>query len=159
MFYKSKKYLILGMLSRIEEYKGQLDLIEAFNKLPTKLQNKYKIFFIGNGKRSEIIKLDTKIKNYKLNKFCKRINYLQIDSLTILNNFDIFYSLTRDFEGFGYSIAESLYTSVPVVSTNVGGIPEYLNNKNSTLVEPRDIAAITETLKNFVAKRFNTSTC
>ena len=153
IFNKSKKYLILGMLSRIEEYKGQLDLIEAFSKLPAKLQNKYKIFFIGNGKRSEIIKLDTKIKNYKLNKFCKRINYLQIDSLTILDNFDIFYSLTRDFEGFGYSIAESLYTSVPVVSTNVGGITEYLNNKNSTLVKPRDIAAITETLKNFVTKK------
>ena len=153
IFNKSKKFLILGMLSRIEEYKGQQDLIEAFNELPTKFKNKYRIYFVGNGKRPEVLKLEAKIKNYKLSKFCKRIDYLQTDSLTILNNFDIFYSLTRDFEGFGYSIAESLYTSVPVVSTNVGGIPEYLNNKNSTLVKPSDIAAITETLKNFVIRK------
>ena len=151
--FKKKNYIVIGMLARIEEYKGQLDLVEAFNKLTFEQKKKYKIFFVGNGTKSELTKLNNQIKKYELQKYFKRIGYIREDSLTVLKNFDIFYSLTRDFEGFGYSIAESLFASVPVVSTNVGGIPEYLNNKNATLVRPRDINAISNTMINFLKKK------
>ena len=33
---------------------------------------------------------------------------------------------TRDFEGFGYSLAEAMAYSVPIISTNVGGSKEFL---------------------------------
>ena len=33
------------MLSRIERYKGQSDLIDAFANLPKKIKSKYKVFF------------------------------------------------------------------------------------------------------------------
>ena len=39
------------MLSRIEEYKGQLDLIEGFNKLPKNYKSKCIVFLVGSGKQ------------------------------------------------------------------------------------------------------------
>ena len=75
------------------------------------------------------------------------------DSYTILKNFDLYFSLTRDFEGFGYSIAEALYAGVPVVSTNVGGTAEFLNKNNSELIKPRSIKVITKLLSDFLKNK------
>ena len=49
------------MLSRIERYKGQSDLIDAFADLPKKIQLKYKVFFVGSGNFNEVsfLKKDT----------------------------------------------------------------------------------------------------
>ena len=57
---------------------------------------------------------------------------------TIIGNLDILVSLTRDFEGFGYSLAEAMAYSVPIISTNVGGSKEFLNKKNANIVKPYD---------------------
>ena len=59
------------------------------------------------------------------------------DSRKIISNYDLLLSPTRDFEGFGLSIAESLSVGVPVISTKVGGVLDYLNNKNSILVKAK----------------------
>jgi glycosyltransferase involved in cell wall biosynthesis len=155
IFKIDKKLYTVGMLARIESYKGQIDLVEGFNNLPPQFKKKYKIFFIGSGSDFEIQKLNNLIKTYKLTNHIKRIDFINENSLTILNNFDIFFSLTKDFEGFGYSIAEALYALTPVVSTKVGGVTEFLNNKNSTLINSGDINSITEFLKKFlVSKKF-----
>ena len=66
---------------------------------------------------------------------------------------NVFFSLTRDFEGFGYSIAESLLAKTPVISTKVGGVVEFLNKDNSELIEPRDTKKITQILIKFIKKR------
>ena len=46
-----------------------------------------------------------------------------------MKNFNIFISLTRTFEGIEYSLAEAMSFSIPVITTNVGGSKEFLNNK------------------------------
>lgn len=152
-FSKFKNIYSLGMLARIEDYKGQIDLLRGFNNLSEKEKNSFHIFFIGNGSKKEIRKLNEFIKNYKLKKFITRFKYINEDSFKIVSNFDIFFSLTKDFEGFGYSIAEALYCSVPVFSTKVGGVVEYLNHNNSTLINPGDINSITLYLKHFLINR------
>lgn len=149
-FKKNKKIYFAGMLSRIETYKGQIDLIEAFNNLSEEKKKLFKIYLIGGGTNYEINKINNLIKKYNLKNFVRRTNYINEDSLLILKNFDIYYSLTRDFEGFGYSIAESLYVSTPVVATKVGGVVEFLNNKNSTLINPGDIKSITKSFEDFL---------
>ncbi len=152
--FKTKKGILkIGMLSRIEKYKGQLDLVEGFSKLPKKLQLKYKVFFVGNGTTNDIRYLQNKIDNYRLNNYFKIVKYINRDSLIILSNFDLFFSLTRDFESFGYSLAEALYAGIPVVSTKVGGTTEFLNHNNAELIKPMDIKAISKLLEDFVFKR------
>ncbi len=145
--------LKIGMLSRIESYKGQSDLIEAFANLPKKIQVKYKVFFVGSGNFKEVSFLKNKIFENNLSDHFKIIRYINKDSLIILSNFDLFLSLTRDFEGFGYSIAEALYVGTPVISTKVGGVTEYLNKKNSELIKPMETKKLTQLLKNFTKDR------
>ena len=143
----------IGMLSRIEDYKGHLNLIYSFSKLTDKEKKKFKVFFVGNGNPIFIKKINTMIGLKDLNKYFQIINYLKIDSYTILNNFDITISLTKDFEGFGYSVAESLFVKTPVISTNVGGVKEILNDKVATIVKPNDTLSVVKSLRDFLLRK------
>ena len=143
----------VGMLARLEKYKGQIDLVEGFNNLPQNLKDRYKVFFIGSGTQKELNNLRFKITEYNLKKYFKILKYIKGDSLSVIKNLDLLVSLTRDFEGFGYSIAESLYVGTPILSTNVGGVREFLNDKNSKLIKPMDISAISKSLKDFAYRR------
>ena len=149
---RSKKIKI-GMLSRIEEYKGQIDLVEGFNKLSKNLKSKCIVFFVGNGKKQDIKILKRKIRDFKLSNNIKILDYLNEDSYKIINNFDLLMSLTRDFEAFGYSIAEALYVRTPVICTNVGGIKEFVSKKNAIIIQPNNIQSIKQSLKDFLSKK------
>ena len=151
--YKSKFKVL--MLSRIETYKGHEDLVDAFAELPEKIKDKYIIFFVGNGKSRYLKKLKKKITLLNLQKKIKFFSFLNFNSINILKSVDIFFSLTRDFEGFGYSIAESLLAKTPVVSTKVGGTTEFLNKNNSELINPRDVKKISKILEKFSNNRLN----
>ena len=53
------------------------------------------------------------------------------------------YILPSYHEGFPRTIWEAMANSLPVVATNVGGIPNYLeNNKNVILIEPKSVEEI-----------------
>ncbi len=149
IFHSKKRIIKIGMLSRIDRYKGQQDLVNAFTKLPKNLKDKMKVFFVGNGDVKNINELKSIIEKENLNNNFKIVNYVKKDSLTIIQNFDLLISLTRDFEGFGYSIAEALYVKTPVIATKVGGIPEYLNNKNATLINPKSSNELIKAISNF----------
>lgn len=147
------KKIKIGMLSRIEEYKGQMDLVEGFNRLPKKLKDKCKVFLVGNGKKRDMKVLKKKINETKLSDKIKILNYLNEDSYKIINNFDLLVSLTRDFEAFGYSIAEALFVKTPVICTNVGGIKEFVNKKNAIILPPNNIDLIKRSLIDFISKK------
>ena len=127
IFNTKKGVYKIGMLARIEGYKGQIDLVNAFSKLSPKLQKKFKVFFVGNGEKEELKLLVDLINKKNLKNTFKVIKFINEENLLILKNFDLLISLTRDFEGFGYSIAEALYVQTPVIATKVGGVGEFLN--------------------------------
>ena len=57
---------------------------------------------------------------------------------------DVFVSASR-FETFGQTIAEAMLSEKPVIATNIGAIPELLNNgKSGILVEPGDSSALAQ---------------
>ena len=153
IFNTQKSEIKVLMLSRIEKYKGHEDFVAAFSKLPEKLKIKYKIFFVGSGNQAFIKRLKDQINNLKLREYFKFFNYLDFESIRIFKSVDVFFSLTRDFEGFGYSIAEALLAKTPVVSTKVGGVVEYLNKDNSELIEPKNTKKITQILVKFIKNR------
>ncbi len=149
----SKDVFLLGMLSRIESYKGQEDLIKGFSKLPKNIQNKLKIYFIGDGSKKEIEKLKKLISINNLDSYFIFTGYIDYDSTLIVSKLDLLVSLTRTFEGFGLSIVEAMSVGTPVLATKVGAITEYLNQDNSKLVDASNIEQITNALNDFATNK------
>ena len=144
---------LIGILSRIESYKGHIDLIKAFSKLSNDVKNKFKIYFIGDGEKDEIEACNEFISSMNLEKYFVFTGYIEEDSISIVSRLDLLVSVTRTFEGFGLSIAEAMSVGTPVLCTKVGSIPEYLNNENSTLIEPSKPKQIEDALKDFIANK------
>ena len=84
IFRKYKSKLKVLMLSRIESYKGHEDMVNALEKLPEKIRNKYMIFFVGIGKPNYVKMLKKKIIDLDLKDNFKFFNYLNLNSIRIL---------------------------------------------------------------------------
>lgn len=57
-----------------------------------------------------------------------------------------------NYENFPCVIAESLMSGKPVISSNVNGIPEHVNQENGILVNPGDEEALAMAIKSFYSK-------
>lgn len=141
----------IGILSRIEEYKGHEDLLMAYANLSDKKKHKFMIYFIGPSKKNYKDKVLRLLKNLRIEKNVVFTDYLEAESQTIISNLDLLMSLTRDFEGFGITLAEAMSVKVPILATKVGAIPEFLNENNSYLINPRSPSEITLALENFIS--------
>ncbi|RJR31922.1 glycosyltransferase family 1 protein [Candidatus Parcubacteria bacterium] len=105
---------------------------------------------IGGGNSKIKSELDNLIKQYELENFM--LVGSKKNAHRYLKAFDI-YACTSVKEGFPYSILEAMKASLPIVSTNVGGIPEMITTEhNGILVNAGDFQAmaqkITELVKN-----------
>ena len=142
----------VGMMSRIEEYKGHLDLVSAINLLPINYREKLRFFIIGNGEKKYVEKIKNLITNHGLEKNFIFTGYLNTEYNTILPNLDLSIDLTRSNNGFGFSPAEAVSLSVPVIVTSVGAIPEWLNDKYCSVIRPASIIDIKNELVSFIDK-------
>ena len=149
----SREPFLLGMVSRVEAYKGQTDLIEGFSKLSENIKKKLKVYIIGSGKKTEIEKIKKLINEKNLENYFVITGYVDYDSILILSKLDLLISLTKTFEGFGLSITEAMSIGTPVLATKVGAITEYLNKENSTLIEASNINQISNALYDFVVNK------
>ena len=147
---KNRNIIYALVLSRLEYGKGHLDLVEAFKYLSNRVKKKYLVYFIGKGNINFIEELKNKIKNLFLQNNFIFTGYLNKDSREIIANFDLLISPTREFEGFGLSIAESLSVGTPVISTKVGGVLDYLNKNNSILIKAKNPKLIADSLELFL---------
>ena len=94
---------------------------------------------VGSTSSTFFSKLSSYVKHLQLDKHVTFTGYLAGSSLDIVSQFDISVMPTTDFEGFGYSMAESMLCQVPVVASNVGAIPEIIVNQESGfIIEPPD---------------------
>ena len=67
--------------------------------------------------------------------------------------------LFSDIENSPCVIGEALCCGLPVIATNVGGIPELVDNNNGLLTEPKNAKALAATMKEMMMnyKRYNRS--
>ena len=74
----------------------------------------------------------------------------QEDWWELSKEYDIFIN-TTNFDNTPVSVMESMALGLPVVSTNVGGIPYLLDNNNDAiLVKKNDINSMSEAIKNLI---------
>ncbi|PSV90441.1 hypothetical protein CTN01_16075 [Photobacterium angustum] len=133
-------------VSRLQEGKGQEDLIYALSLLPEELKFRCNITFLGEGEN------ETKLKSL--------VNDLKLDSLVLFEGFsnpelyfprsDLFIFTSRLDESFGLSVAEAMMNNVPVVSSDVGAIPSLLDDgKCGYLYSSGNVIELAKLIENF----------
>jgi len=135
-FYDASPVKILFM-GRLEKNKGIYDLIEAAEKIISHEQN-VQFVLCGNGDIKKIISIVEKkgIKKYFKIPGCveDKEKYFKEANIFVLPSY---------FEGVPISILEAASYSLPIVATNVGGIPDVIDNGESGfLVNPGEIKAL-----------------
>ncbi len=135
--------LKIGILSNIKQGKGFEDLLELAKLLKADGIN-FKFIIAGkdlmNGHFQEMI-LNTKMESHFL-----FMGYIE-NKEAFFKEIDLFI-LPTYFEGLPTSILESMQYGVPIIATNVGGIPEMIeHNYNGFLTEPGNILEYYEGIK------------
>lgn len=135
----SKKPVWIGTISELHTNKGLSYAIEAISKV----KNNVIFVIIGEGERRK--KLEELA--VKLGISNKVILIGQLDSASsYLKAFDIF-TLTSITEALPYVLLEAGQASLPTIATDVGGIPEIIeNNKSGLLISSRN----SEEIKNSI---------
>ena len=132
----SGDFFLVGMIGRVERYKGHEDLIIGASFLTKSLRDKLRIVIIGSGAEDEINRLKILAENLGVLKNISFIGYFDENIKLILRELNLVAMLTKDFEGFGLTIAEAMSEGVPVIATNVGAVAEFFTNRSGYLIEP-----------------------
>jgi glycosyltransferase involved in cell wall biosynthesis len=64
--------------------------------------------------------------------------------------------LTKDFEGFGLTIAESMIVETPVIATNVGAVSEFVDQKICHIIRPESPEDIAESVMDILNNKDKT---
>ena len=132
--------VIIGTVASLTEQKGHKYLIEAAKKITAKEKN-ILFVFVGNGGLRKNLEemvcsnnLETSIKFLGLRK----------DIPEIMSSLDIF-TLPSLWEGFGIVITEAMASGLPVIASNVDGIPEIVvDGETGILVPPKSPQELAE---------------
>lgn len=144
---KENDYLI-GTIGRLDEQKGIEYLFKALKIIKEQIQN-FKCLVVGNGRlRSKLEQLKVKL-GIKENVI---LTGARTDANDLMAMFNLFV-LPSLWEGLPNVLLEAMACEKPIIATNVGGVPELIENeKSGILVEPKDpnslAKAIIELIKN-----------
>ncbi|MBN1869448.1 MAG: glycosyltransferase family 4 protein [Candidatus Omnitrophica bacterium] len=134
--------LVVGMLARLSDVKGQDILIEAMSKVTAQLRN-VKLVLVGEGKTEDALK--SKARDLNLNGHVQFFS-VEVDRYEALSLFDLFVMPSRQ-EGLGLSIMEAQSAGLPVIASRVGGIPSLIEDgKTGVLVAPEDPDELAEAM-------------
>jgi len=140
-------HTVIGTIANFYETKGLSYFLQAASQIKKK-KNNVIFIIIGEGELRQ--NLEKQILENNLKAFVILPGRIQ-DAYVYLKCFDI-YMCSSVKEGFPYSILEAYAALVPIVSTNVGGIPEIIKNKKSgLLVEPMDPRALADNCLQLMA--------
>lgn len=133
---------IIGTIANFYPTKGLEYLIGAADCLS---ENEDTVFFIiGDGElRPEIEKM---IREKGLKKKVFLLGQIP-DAYRFLPAFDVFV-LPSVKEGFPWALIEAMSAKLPVIATNVGAVPEIIDDhKNGLIVKPRDSAGLADRIQ------------
>jgi glycosyltransferase involved in cell wall biosynthesis len=123
----------------VDKHKGQKVLIEAASLLEESHPNLHIVFFGDGADKDELESLSKGNKNITWMGFKPKIgDYLPF--------FDLFAFPSRN-EGLGSTLLDVMDAGVPIIASNVGGIPDIvIDNETGILVAPNDSLALKEAI-------------
>ncbi len=137
---------IVGTAGRLVPLKGVIHLIRAISLLRSEFPE-IRLEIAGSGPDESVLREESR----KLG-LANCITFLGWQSdLTSFFHWDVF-ALPSIEEGFGIALVEAMAAGLPVVATNVGGIPEIIEHgKTGFLVPPADSNALAAQLAKLLS--------
>ncbi|MCS7124306.1 MAG: glycosyltransferase family 4 protein [Candidatus Bathyarchaeota archaeon] len=140
-FVDDKVVLYVGRLYR---RKGLRTLLKAVPFILRKIKD-VKFVISGKGFRNEEKELRVLASKLKVEKNVFFLGYTPDDKLPKLYQAAEVFVLPSVYEGMPFTLLEALASGLPVVATNVGGIPEVVNHgENGLLVKSQDLQGLVE---------------
>ncbi len=137
------KDIVLFAAGNLTEVKGYGYLIKAI-RLTRLVGAPMKCFIAGQGELKK--ELETLINDLDLNDKVELLGYRD-DIPYLLAASDIFCMPSIN-EALGYSLLEAMAAGLPVIATDVGGIPEVVTNgKEGILVPPKDAESLAKAIE------------
>lgn len=147
-FRETTSLLRLLFLGEIGDRKGVFDLLKVLSLNPNQFSERIRVFIGGNG---DIDRLKRAIDSNNLGGFVSFVGWvsgnrkkelLQSCNVLVLPSYN---------EGLPISILEGMSYGLPIISTNVGGIPEIVKDGyNGFLVNPGDLNGIHKAILTFI---------
>ncbi|MCQ2959430.1 MAG: glycosyltransferase family 4 protein [Bacteroidales bacterium] len=135
------RLLFLGLLGK---RKGIFDLLDVIAENKDLYQGRLELLFGGNGEVEQVEKI---IQQYEIQSIAKYQGWVSGDKkIELLNQADALI-LPSYAEGLPICILEAMAYKLPIISTNVGGIPEIvINERNGFLFNPGDKKAMKKSI-------------
>jgi glycosyltransferase involved in cell wall biosynthesis len=138
---KRKIVLFVGRLY----YRKGLEIL--LHSVPTVTQEFGDVKFVisGTGFKKKEQSLRDLAKELGIEDYVIFLGYVPDEKLPNLYSASDIFVLPAIYENFPFAILEAQATALPVISTKVGGIPEFLaDNENGFLIDPGEPAQLTE---------------
>lgn len=137
---KFNNKLNIGMIGRLEDQKRQHWLLNLSKKY-----KKYNFIFVGDGPNFE------KLKSLSGDN-CYFVGHIQNEIGNWWGLLD-FYCLLSEKEGCSAALFEAMYTKTPIITTPVGSANDFLNNKNSIIINSeQELDLILSNIENINTK-------
>jgi glycosyltransferase involved in cell wall biosynthesis len=142
-----KKPLTIGWVGQLEAHKRPELFIKIIEKIHEEFPHHVQALMAGDGVLREPLEAVVKEKD-----LIKTINFLGyvLNLQEVYSQLDILL-LTSEQEGFGRVLVEAMAHGIPVVASNVGGVPEVVQHNITGFVVPdNDLQAFVTATKNLI---------
>ena len=143
--------VVILAASRIEPWKGHLNVIRALARLPAR---PWMLWVAGGAQRPHeracAAAIETEVRRLGLETRVRLLGERR-DVPRLLTGADLLAQGNREPEPFGVVFAESLLAGVPVVTTNMGGAREIVTESCGRLVAPGDVTALSGALDELIS--------
>jgi len=143
--------VVILAASRLEPWKGHLDLIRALSRLSSR---PWTLWIAGGAERPHerayLSSIVADVRNLGVESRVKLLGERR-DVRSLLAGADLLAQANLEPEPFGVIFAEALLAGVPVVTTNDGGAPEIVAPACGRLVPPRDLDALATALDELIS--------
>ena len=140
-----------GRLVKEKGHKYLLEAVEIINRKNPNNQNDILFLIAGDGFLLSEIESKIQEKSLKNVKMLGNLNhndllgFLQISDLVVLPSIS---------EGFPMIVGEAMTLGKPIITTNVGGIPDFIDNEiNGVLVSPKNSLLLSDKIDELISDR------